>query len=209
MQLRTLDGLDLREARLLAPEHANVRVEQPVQDDPHPRRARCRRSGTFVEHTNKVAIASRLGRHDGEVDLAYSLEPVGARMAELLERECVFVNGLRAGKSTTTILNQIDANQFVLLENLRFNKGETKNDEYCRQLAQGIELYVTDAFRHSPIGPTLDRRPARAPGSAQACGGPTDREGDRGARQPHVGPEGPLHGHHGGLHPRSPTRSAS
>jgi phosphoglycerate kinase len=71
----------------------------------------------------EVVVCSHLGRPKGE-DPAFSLKPVEARLRELLPDERIRV-----------------------LENTRFNQGETKNDEdYARELAEGRDLYVNDAF---------------------------------------------------------------
>ena len=71
----------------------------------------------------EIAVCSHLGRPDGE-DPAFSMRPVEARLLELLEDERLHV-----------------------LENTRFNPGETKNDSaFARELAAGRDLYVNDAF---------------------------------------------------------------
>jgi phosphoglycerate kinase len=71
----------------------------------------------------EIALASHLGRPKGP-DPAFSMEPVRRRLQELLDDE-----------------------RLELLENTRFNPGETKNDqEFARELADGRDLYVNDAF---------------------------------------------------------------
>jgi phosphoglycerate kinase len=146
VRLRTIDELDFKGKKVFLRLDLNV----PIKDGKIKDETRIKEAlptiKKILEQTNKVAIASHLGRPDGEVDLKYSLEPVGARLAEMLGKECVFVADYTK-EPYDQVLNQINGNQFVLLENLRFNPGETKNDpDFCRLLVQGVDLYVTDAF---------------------------------------------------------------
>ena len=80
----------------------------------------------------RLVLCSHLGRPKGEPDRRYSLRPVAARLAELLDREVAF--------------DDADA-PLTLLENTRFHPGETKNDPtYAGQLASLADMYVNDAF---------------------------------------------------------------
>jgi phosphoglycerate kinase len=150
MKLRTLEDLtqdyDLTNKRVFLRLDLNVPIKKGVIKDETRIVAALPTIKWLLERTNKVVIASHLGRPDGEVDLAYSLEPVGERLAELLDKDVVFVSDY-VREPADQVLNQIDKNQFMLLENLRFNAGETQNDPtFCRVLAQGMDVYVTDAF---------------------------------------------------------------
>lgn len=146
MSIRTLQDLEFRGKKVFLRLDLNVPIKNGKITDETRIIEALPTIRYILERTNKVAIASHLGRPDGEVDLKYSLEPVGVRLAELLGREVVFVNDY-AKEPYDQVLGQINPNQFVLLENLRFNKGETKNDpDFCRLLAKGIDLYVNDAF---------------------------------------------------------------
>jgi phosphoglycerate kinase len=146
MSIRTLQDLEFRGKKVFLRLDLNVPIKNGKITDETRIIEALPTIRYILERTNKVAIASHLGRPDGEVDLKYSLEPVGVRLAELLGREVVFVNDY-AKEPYDQVLGQINPNQFVLLENLRFNKGETKNDpDFCRLLAKGTDLYVNDAF---------------------------------------------------------------
>jgi phosphoglycerate kinase len=146
MSIRTLQDLEFRGKKVFLRLDLNVPIKNGKITDETRIIEALPTIRYILERTNKVAIASHLGRPDGEVELKYSLEPVGVRLAELLGREVVFVNDY-AKEPYDQVLGQINPNQFVLLENLRFNKGETKNDpDFCRLLAKGIDLYVNDAF---------------------------------------------------------------
>jgi phosphoglycerate kinase len=146
MPIRTLADLDFKGKSVFLRLDLNVPIKNGVIKDDTRIREALPTLRYILERTNKVAIASHLGRPDGEVDLKYSLEPVGARLAELLDREVVFVSDY-AKEPADQVLGQIRGNQCVLLENLRFNPGETKNDpDFARLLMRGIDLYVNDAF---------------------------------------------------------------
>jgi phosphoglycerate kinase len=97
-----------------------------------------------------VIVCSHLGRPKGEPDPKYSLAPVAARLGELLGNKVVFASdtvgsGARAGVSA------LSGGQVLLLENLRFNPGETSKDDaergaFADLLAAFAEAYVDDAF---------------------------------------------------------------
>ena len=98
----------------------------------------------------KVIIVSHLGRPDGEVNLNYSLEPIAKRLGELLGRDVAFAAdtvGSSAQEATAALQN----GQVLVLENLRFNAGETaKSDEERQVFAQALaelgDLVVSDGF---------------------------------------------------------------
>jgi phosphoglycerate kinase len=98
----------------------------------------------------RVVVMSHLGRPKGEPDPKYSLAPVAKRMAELLGSEVLFA-GDTVGADATAAVELLTNGGVLLLENLRFNPGETsKNDaeraEFARSLAGFGEAYVDDAF---------------------------------------------------------------
>jgi len=98
----------------------------------------------------RVVVMSHLGRPKGEPDPKYSLAPVAKRMAELLGSEVLFA-GDTVGADATAAVELLTNGGVLLLENLRFNPGETsKNDaeraEFARALAGFGEAYVDDAF---------------------------------------------------------------
>jgi 3-phosphoglycerate kinase len=100
----------------------------------------------LVENQARIVCASHLGRPKGEVIPDCSLEPVAGRLAALLGLEIMFCTetvGVKAEKAK----GALKAGQVLLLENLRFHPGETKNDTaFARELAKGIDVYVDDAF---------------------------------------------------------------
>jgi 3-phosphoglycerate kinase len=94
----------------------------------------------------KIVCASHLGRPKGEKKPVFSLKPIAKRLSELLDQEVQF-NGETSGPGIDSLKSQLNEGQILLLENLRFHPGETKNDEqYARELAKDIDIYINDAF---------------------------------------------------------------
>ncbi len=94
----------------------------------------------------RVVLASHLGRPKGQRNPDFSLEPVGAHLATLLGREVVFADDC-VGDGVRKNIVDLREGQVLLLENLRFHAGEEKNnEEFARALAEGVDVYVNDAF---------------------------------------------------------------
>ncbi len=99
-----------------------------------------------IEKGAKIVMASHLGRPKSADDKQFSLEPVAERLSQLLDMEVILAEdpGTEAMKP---ILLSLKKNQLVLLENLRFAKGETANsDEFAVKLANFTDVYINDAF---------------------------------------------------------------
>src|SRR4051812_46746519 len=111
----------------------------------------------------KVVVCAHLGRPKGAPDPKYSLAPVAARLGELLGREVSFV------EDPASYDGQADV---VLLENVRFDAGETSKDDaeraaYADRLAGLADLYVDDAFgavhrKHASVFDVATRLPHAA-----------------------------------------------
>jgi phosphoglycerate kinase len=94
----------------------------------------------------RVILASHLGRPKGKVVEELRLEPVGARLAELLELDIIAADDC-VGDGVKKLVSDLRDGQVLLLENLRFHKEETENDPaFSEKLAQLAEVYVNDAF---------------------------------------------------------------
>ncbi|MBX3018999.1 MAG: phosphoglycerate kinase [Bdellovibrionaceae bacterium] len=99
-----------------------------------------------LEKGAKLVVASHLGRPKSAGDKKYSMEPVADRLGELLGVEVILIEepGSDAVKHN---LMGLKSNQLILLENLRYNEGETENSEsFAQELAAGIQIYINDAF---------------------------------------------------------------
>ncbi|EIL9243708.1 phosphoglycerate kinase [Campylobacter coli] len=92
-----------------------------------------------------VILASHLGRPK-EISSKYSLEPVAKRLARLLDKEIIMAKDV-IGEDAKSKAANLKASEILMLENLRFEKGETKNDEnLAKELASMAEVYINDAF---------------------------------------------------------------
>lgn len=96
----------------------------------------------------KVVLMSHLGRPKGEPNPDFSLEPVGKRLSELLNKEVVFAKDEKVvSNKVEEIVKDMKNGDIVLLENTRFRKEEEKNEEtFAKELASLGDLYVNDAF---------------------------------------------------------------
>lgn len=100
----------------------------------------------LMENGAKVILCSHLGRPKGEFLPEFSLKPVAERLTELLAKEVKLSNDV-AGEDTIKIAQSLNNGDVMLMENVRFEKGETKNDpELSKKLASVAEIFVNDAF---------------------------------------------------------------
>lgn len=137
MKLRTLDGIDLRGKYVLLRDDFNVQIV----DGKITEGFRIERSMPTIDLLRnagaRVAICSHLGRPRGVRDMKYSLRGVAEYMNLPLIDDCLdksFMANMRDG-------------DVVLLENVRFYAGEEENDvNFARDLANGFDLFVNDAF---------------------------------------------------------------
>ncbi|MEN8183030.1 MAG: phosphoglycerate kinase [Myxococcota bacterium] len=94
----------------------------------------------------RVVVASHLGRPKGTPSGALSLRPVAAALAGLLQRGVAFSEDC-VGPEAKRAVEELRDGELLLLENLRFHEGETKNDPaFARALADLADVYVNDAF---------------------------------------------------------------
>jgi len=99
-----------------------------------------------VEQGAKVVLASHLGRPKGEKNLTYSMAPASTRLSELLSIHVTQAPDC-FGPEVTKMIAALKSGEIVMLENVRFYPGEEKNDaDFARNLANGCEIYVNDAF---------------------------------------------------------------
>jgi phosphoglycerate kinase len=93
-----------------------------------------------------LVLVSHLGRPKGKVDPALSMKPVGERLAELLGADVKQAPGV-VGEDVGTMATGLSPGDVLLLENVRFEPGETENDpELAEALAGLADLYINDAF---------------------------------------------------------------
>lgn len=101
---------------------------------------------TILDTGAKLILCSHLGRPKGQRDPKFSLLPVAARLAELLERDVVFAHD-EISSETTHLVRELPDNGILMLENLRFYHGEKSGDtELARSLAELADIFIDDAF---------------------------------------------------------------
>ena len=97
----------------------------------------------------KVVVAAHYGRPKGARVDAMSLRPIAPALADAVGREVTFIDDC-IGSDVATAINAMAEGDVILLENLRFHAGEEKGDaNFAQALAEGIDLYVNDAFSAS------------------------------------------------------------
>jgi phosphoglycerate kinase len=100
----------------------------------------------LVERSARVILITHLGRPDGQVDEAYRTTPLALRLGELMVRPVRHLDDC-IGPAVEAAVTAMQDREIVMLENVRFHPGETKNDPaFAKQLAALGELYVNDAF---------------------------------------------------------------
>ena len=149
--MRTIESLgELRSRTVIVRCDLNVPIsEGEITDD-----GRIRASLTTIRELRdagaKVVLISHLGRPKGEPEERYSLRPVAARMGELLGAPVEFV-GETVGAAASAAAAALGDGDVILLENLRFNAGETSKSEsereaFAAQLAEMGDAFISDGF---------------------------------------------------------------
>ena len=116
-----------------------------------------------------LILCSHLGRPSSPADRQYRMDPVAARLGELLGKQIIKVDEV-VGESVTAAAKKLQPGEVMLLENTRFHPGEKKNDpELASQLADLADVYVNDAFGSAHRAHASTEGAARA---MQAKGGP-------------------------------------
>lgn len=102
----------------------------------------------LIENGAKVILCSHLGKPKGEPKPELSLAPVATRLSEMLGQEVVFAADANVvGENAKKAVTEMKDGEVVLLENTRYRKEETKNEEgYSKELASLAEIFVNDAF---------------------------------------------------------------
>ena len=119
----------------------------------------------LVNHGARVILCSHMGKPKGEVKPELSLQVVANRLSELLGQPVKMAKDV-VGESAQSLAASLKDGEVMLLENTRFEKGETKNDpELSKKLASMADLFVNDAFgtahrAHSSTAGVADYLPA-------------------------------------------------
>ncbi|HET7193662.1 MAG TPA: phosphoglycerate kinase [Nocardioides sp.] len=145
---------DLRGKRVLVRSDLNVPLDGPEDNRAITDDGRIRASvptiSRLAEGGARVVVVAHLGRPKGKPDPAYSLAPVAERLGELLGRKVSFATDT-VGESATATVEALEDGDVALLENVRFNEGETSAEDEVRaafaaELAKLGDAFVSDGF---------------------------------------------------------------
>jgi len=151
MALRTLDSLgSLAGKRVIVRVDFNVPLKDGVITDDGRVRAALPTLNHLINQGARVIACSHLGRPEGAPDPRYSLEPVAQRLSELLGKPVAFARDT-VGESAQDAVAALEDGDIAVIENLRFNAGETSKDEaergaFAAQLAALGDAFVSDGF---------------------------------------------------------------
>ncbi len=147
MQLHSIKDLDLTGKKVFIRCDFNVPMDEygNITDDRRIRSA-IATVNYCLDQDCAIILASHLGRPKGEFSEKYSLAPVQRRIHQLLKREVILAKDV-VGEDALSKVKNLECCDVLLLENLRFEKGETKNDEtLAKTLADMADIYINDAF---------------------------------------------------------------
>ncbi|MCU1584441.1 MAG: phosphoglycerate kinase [Microbacteriaceae bacterium] len=151
MPLRTIDSLgELAGKRVIVRCDLNVPLGDGQITDDGRIRASLPTLNSLINAGARVVVISHLGRPDGSPDAKYSLAPVAQRLSELLGKGVTFASDT-VGSVARDAVNELGDGDIALLENLRFNAGETAKDAgerraFAGELAAFGDALVSDGF---------------------------------------------------------------
>jgi phosphoglycerate kinase len=147
LELLNIKQLDLADKKVFIRCDFNVPMDEygNISDDRRIRSALAT-INYCIDQNCAVILASHLGRPDGEVDMKYSLAPVARRLHQLLKKDIIMASDV-VGEDAVKKAAELEGAQILLLENIRFEAGETKNNpEFSKKLSEMAEFYINDAF---------------------------------------------------------------
>lgn len=176
--MKTISDLgDLRGKRVLVRSDLNVPLDGATITDDGRVRASVPTIQQLAEAGARVLVTAHLGRPKGTPDPAYSLAPVAERLAELLGSPVLFANDT-VGPEAQRISAALEDGQVAVLENVRFNAGETSKDDaergaFADELAALADVFVSDGFgvvhrKQASVYDVAERLPAAVGGLVQA-----------------------------------------
>nr|WP_106780888.1 phosphoglycerate kinase [Lysinibacillus timonensis] len=143
---KTMTDVDVKGKRVFVRVDFNVPMENGNITDETRIRAAIPTIEQLISRGAKVILASHLGRPKGEVNEEMRLTAVGKRLAEILNKPVIKLDE-SIGENVKQTIDNMNDGDVVLLENVRFHKGEEKNDEeLAKSFASLADLYVNDAF---------------------------------------------------------------
>lgn len=151
LQKKTVDDLQVKGKRVLVRCDFNVPLQDGVITDDNRITAALPTIKKLMGDGGKVILCSHMGKPKGEPKPELSLAPVAKRLSELLGKEVVFAkDDTVVGENAKAAVAKMQDGDVVLLENTRYRKEETKNEEnFSKELASLADVYVDDAFGSS------------------------------------------------------------
>ncbi|MEQ9264783.1 MAG: phosphoglycerate kinase [Balneolaceae bacterium] len=145
----TLNDVDVKGKKVLMRVDFNVPIQDGVISDDNRVVQALPSIKHIIEHGGLLILTSHLGRPGGEPNLKFSLKPVADHLSTLIDAKVHFGEDCVGDKATAAI-EGADFGEVVVLENVRFHKEETENDEiFSGRLASHADIFVNDAFGSS------------------------------------------------------------
>ncbi|KAF5069529.1 Phosphoglycerate kinase [anaerobic digester metagenome] len=148
---KSVDDLQVKGKRVLVRCDFNVPLQDGAITDENRITAALPTIKKLVEDGGKIILCSHMGKPKGEPKPELSLAPVAKRLSQLLGKEVVFVkDDTVVGENAKKAVAAMQNGDVILLENTRYRKEETKNDEtFSKELASLADVFVNDAFGSS------------------------------------------------------------
>ncbi len=146
MSLLTVKDIPVKGKKVLVRADLNVPLHNGKVADDTRIRSSLPTIRYLIEQKARVILISHLGRPKGQVDEGLRLDPVARKLAELLDGNVIKINSITGGE-TEEAVSRLEEGEVLILENVRFEPGEERNDrELAQEFARLADLYVNDAF---------------------------------------------------------------
>ena len=145
---KTIEDINVNGKKVLVRCDFNVPLKDGVITDENRLNGSLPTIKYLIENGAKVILCSHLGKPKGEAKPELSLEPVAKRLSEMLNKEVVFAaDDNVVGENAKAAVEKMENGDVVLLQNTRYRKEETKNEEnFSKELASLADVFVNDAF---------------------------------------------------------------
>ena len=145
---KTIEDIDLKNKKVLVRVDYNVPLDADLNITDNSRiRLSLPTINYLIENNAKIILMSHLGRPKGEVVEKYRLTPAAKELEKLLGRPVKKFDEIVSEEIRDYIDDEMKHGEIVMLENVRFNPGETKNNlDFAKSLASLADVYVDDAF---------------------------------------------------------------
>ncbi len=147
--MKIIQEADLQNKKVLLRVDYNVPLKNGQVVDNERLKASLETIHYLLDHQASIVLCSHLGRPEKANHKKYSLKPVVGELEKLIKKKVQFSDDC-LGQKKEALISNLRSGQLVLLENLRFYQEEEENNpQFSKNLAQGCEVYVNDAFSAS------------------------------------------------------------